>query len=159
MENKTLNLSSLAKEKVTITGVDDKERILEINIGDIGIVTRLSNLYPKLNALDEKATKIATEETENTEDFIIDFGKKLKEIDDEMRSIIDELFDANVSEVCAPTGTMYDMINGEFRYEIIIDAVLSLYNDAIKESAEKRRKLIQKHTDKFTPKDHLSKIK
>ena len=38
-----------------------------------------------------------------------------------MRELIDFIFQANVSSVCADDGTMADPLNGQFRFEHIIE--------------------------------------
>ena len=63
---------------------------------------------------------------------------------------MDKLFDANVSETCAPSGTMFDPINGKFRFEHIIDVLSGLYESNMQSEIKKTASRIAKHTDKYT---------
>ena len=76
----------------------------------------------------------------------------LRKIDDEMRSIIDYIFDAPVSAVCADSGSMYDPINGQFRYEHIINTLGNLYEVELSSEMDKVSARVQKHTNKYTKK-------
>lgn len=159
-----VDLSVLRKKRFRIDG--DNNRILELNVSDVGIVARLSDSYPKLDELTTKAQSIGTEkpkkakaetELEINEDEIEReefqaMGNTLTEIDAEMRKIIDYIFDSNVSEVCAPFGNMYDPIEGQFRYEIIINTIANLYENNISKEATKIHQRIEKHTNKYTKK-------
>jgi hypothetical protein len=66
------------------------------------------------------------------------------------------MFDYPVSAVCDKNGTMYDPINGMFRYEIIIDGLTKLYTEKLNDEYRKLRNRIQKHTDKYTKKPSRS---
>ena len=70
-----------------------------------------------------------------------------------MRDILDSLFQSNVSEVCAPTGSLLDPIGGAYRWEIILDSLIDLYNDSIKEemrkTEDKNAARVKAHTSKY----------
>lgn len=136
------------KKRFRING--DNNYILELNTSDLGIVSRYSELYPKLQELTHKAATIGTVKDEGDEGSGVDnLGKQLASIDQEMRSILDRLFDSNVSEVCAPFGNMYDPVDGMFRYESILENLLNLYTNTISREVNKIKKRVQKHTDKY----------
>jgi hypothetical protein len=158
-----LDLSDLSKKKIRINGDDSK--ILEINTSDLGLIMRLNEIEPKLDALADKATKLDDLDVNKFgvegDDTFSTFATTLKEIDDEMRDLMDELFKANVSETCASDGSMFDPINGSTRYEIILSALLQLYDDNVKREMElaklddkdvKTINRIHYHTDKYTGK-------
>ena len=143
-----LDLSVAKKKRIRING--DNSKILELNISDIGIVSRLSKLYPKLQKLAEKSMTFSKEELEdNTEEGLKKFADKLDSIDEEMRKLIDELFNANVSEVCKDGGSMYDLFEGMFRFEHIITKLSQLYETNLESEFSKMRKRIDKHTGKY----------
>ena len=150
-----INLSETQRVRFRIDG--DNDRILELNIADMGIVTRLRDGYPKLDELTSKIAsfedidEISEEDDEPaTRKIVNKVGTAVEEIDKEMRDIMDGIFDANVSEVCAPDGTMYDLFNGKYRYEIILERLLPLYNENMDKEYKAISKRIQKHTDKYT---------
>lgn len=146
-----IDLSVTRKKKFRID--QDDNRILELNTSDMSLINRLEDIYPKLMNLSRKAAaQLPNEDDEeiSQEDKVHTYSEVLKETDAEMRSLMDELFDANVSEVCAPYGSMYDPINGEFRFEHIINTLTSLYEENMKAEISKISKRIKKHTGKYT---------
>ena len=143
-----INLSATNKKRIRVDG--DDNRILELNTSDMNILSRLRDGYPKLTALTSKMATIGEiEESEDIQKNIINTANFIDEVDKEMRDILDFIFDSNVSELCAPSGSMYDMFNGQYRFEIIIETLLKLYEDNINAEYKKMTKRVQKHTDKY----------
>ena len=145
-ELQNIDLSVFRKKQFTID--NDENRILELDTSDLNIVKRINEFYPKLEKLREKI--------ENIPDFkegeIVDVAEFLDEIDSEMRTLVDSIFDSNVCEVCVPSGSMYDPINGRLRYEILIDVLSKLYDENIKSEIKKVNSRVQKHTAKYVKK-------
>lgn len=144
-----IDLSPIRKKRFRING--DNDKILELNTSDVSIFNRLQDAYPKLEELASKATALG-DDTDGDEDGIKKFTDTLKEIDTTMRESIDYIFDSNVSEVCAPFGSMYDPLNGKFRYEHIIETLAALYENNFDEEVRKIKNRVTKHTDKYTKK-------
>ena len=149
-----ISLSGIQKKRFRIDG--DNDRILELNTSDLNLLSRLKDAYPKLVSLAEDAFKKWPEEKETTEDtdFMTDENITatidiLKDVDAEMRKLLDYIFDSNVSEVCAPSGSMYDPLNGKLRYEHIIECLTGLYEKDISAEMNKIAKRVNKHTDKY----------
>ena len=136
----------------------DDNRILELNTSDMNIVARISEAYPKLNALQEKASKLMEglnpdENKDDPEALIQDvatMATRLKEVDTEMRQLLDYMFDSNVSEITAPDGSMYDPFNGSFRFEYIITLLMKQYEENLQSEFGKMEKQLKKHTAKYT---------
>lgn len=154
-----IELKSLKKQRFRINGDDDK--ILELNTSDMGIITRLSEFYPKLQALADKAASIGMDESVDSKDSpekfaeeLAKFGAQLKEIDGEMRQYLDELFEANVSETCAPFGNMFDIVGGQFRYDNIIDKLSDLYEHNIERETKALKNRLAQKVEKYFPQDH-----
>lgn len=151
-----LDLSAIRKKRFRVDGDDSK--ILELNTSDLNILPRLKESYPKLQELSKQAAEEWPEDFgEDSEDSINSpemekAVKFLRKIDDEMRSIIDYIFDAPVSAVCADSGSMYDPINGQFRYEHIINTLGNLYEVELSSEMDKVSARVQKHTNKYTKK-------
>ncbi len=143
-----ISLKQTAKKRFRIDGDDD--RILELNTSDMSIINRLNTIYPKLQQLaTDAATKLDVGEEEDTQKALDASAKALTEIDTDMRNLIDELFDSNVSEVCCVSGSMYDPFNGKFRFEHIIETLSGLYETNLKNEFNKMSKNVKKHTDKY----------
>lgn len=146
-----IDLSATKKKQFRING--DNNLILELNTSDLSVLSRLNKLYPKLQKLaGEAVSEMLPDEDVEGEEYIQKSAEVLENIDKEMREALDTLFDSNVSEVCAPYGTMYDPIGGKFRYEHIIEVLTGLYEDNLKNEMKLAQKRISKHTDKYTKK-------
>lgn len=145
-----LDLSITKKKKFRFD--KDDNRIVEINTSDMNLMQRVEATYPKLQALQEKATKL-TEGIEDEADTMITIStmaERLTAIDTEMRELLDYMFDAPVSAAAAPSGSMYDPFNGSFRYEHIVAIVMKQYEDNLQSEFKKMEKQLKKHTDKYT---------
>lgn len=144
-----LDLSATRKKRIRING--DNNRILELNIADMNVIVRLKDNYPKLIKIANKVTKLQDKmEGESMEDEINKMGDAMKSMDTEMRELVDNIFNSNVCEVCAPDGSMYDLFNGKFRFEHIIEKVSELYGANMNSEFKAVRARINKHTGKYT---------
>ena len=150
-----VNLGFVEKKKFRING--DNDRVLELNVSDMNIASRLSEVYPKLLAFVDDVknqTNKALADTGDDSEQLAEMAKFLTDIDAKMRELIDYVFDSNVSEVCAPTGNMFDPVNGEYRYEHIINVVANLYTNGLNKELDAIKKKAAKHTSKYTKKYH-----
>jgi len=150
-----IDLSVIQKKKFRING--DKNKILELNTSDLGVATRLDVAYKRLNALmDEVGAKLgeipddATEE--EAEKKFTEIKDTLEELDKKMRENVDYIFNANVSEMCASDGSMWDPINGAFRFEHIIDTISRLYENNLNAEFEKMRSRVNRKVTQYTKK-------
>ena len=151
-----ISLSAMRKKRIRLDG--DDNRIIELNTSDLNILSRLKEAYPKLVSFTQEAvnkwpdTEIADGENiyESTElnDVII----ILQDIDKKMRDLIDYIFDSEIADICAPFGSMYDPVNGEFRFEHIINTLSTLYESDLSSELKKMSTRINKHTSKYTGK-------
>lgn len=135
-----INIEGVQRSRFRING--DPNAIIELNLSDLGIIDRLQKGLEKLE------NEMATISNLSSEDE--NLSEKLKESDAQMREAIDFIFDYPVSAVCAKYGTMYDPIDGMFRYERIIDGLTKLYHENINSEYKKFQARIKKHTDKYT---------
>lgn len=146
-----IELAPIRKKKFRIDG--DNKRVIELNTTDMGVVSRLNEIYPKMQELEKEYadTQIKFDEDGNiTEDSFTVVGEAVKDLDTKMRDFIDYVFDSEVSSKCAPSGTMFDPINGSFRFEYILDFLGKLYEQEINENIKKRNNAMSKHTSKYT---------
>lgn len=142
-----IDLSATRKQRIRIDG--DDNRILELDTADMNIVVRLRDGFEKLEKLIDQITNLQVSDTGDIKTDISEMGTVIEDIDKQMRNALDEIFDANVSEVCAPTGSMYDLFNGEYRFEHIINALTKLYENNLDKEYAKMKRRVQKHTDKY----------
>ena len=140
-----LSLDKASKKRIRID--NDDNRILLLDTSDLSVIIRLQDIYPKLQSLagDASREKLASGNEE-------DVSNALKELDADMRGLIDYIFDTEASKVCAPSGTMFDMFNGQFRFEIIIEALSKLYTDNVSLEYRKMKSRLEKKVSKYTGK-------
>lgn len=138
-----INLSAIKKKRIRING--DNSMILELNTSDMGIVSRLHEAYPKLVTLQQSIEELPDEETD---DVVEQVSKILVDIDKQMRDYVDFIFGAAVSEVCAKDGSMYDPLDGMFRFEHIIDALSNVYEESFNTEFTKMRNRVDKYSTK-----------
>lgn len=144
-----IDLSSLRKKRFRIDG--DNNRVIELNTSDAGFVVRLNQLYPKMkNIGNELSAKINDQSSIKDDDSLGEIAEIIINLDNELKAMMDELFDSNVSEVCMPEGTSVDPINGEFRFETIIRKLGKLYIDNFNSEFTKMKNNVSKHTAKYT---------
>ena len=146
-----IDLSVLRKKRFTLDG--DANRVLELDTSDLSIVQRLAEAYPNLEALEADVHKI-TEGVEAKDETIAQdmnlMATRLKDADVKMRELVDYIFDSNVSEMCAPTGSMYDPIGGQLRYEHLISILIGLYEENLAAEMKRVQKRVKSHTAQYT---------
>ena len=118
-------------------------------------MVRLREAYPKLVDL-AKSSFSDLPDIDNSKDYdfmtdqaTTEIIETLKNADKQMRELMDYIFESNVSEICAPDGSMYDPINGQFRFEHIISILGDLYEKDVSSEMGKISKRVKKHTDKY----------
>lgn len=139
-----VDLSVIKKKKFRING--DNNLIIELNPSDMNIIARLNDATPKLESLQRKALKLSSDKDID----LSSTAKLLKEVDDEMRELVDYIFNADVSSKCAADGSMYDPMGGMYRYEHILDKLMKLYEDNLAEEYKRMKVRINKYA-KTTP--------
>lgn len=148
-----IDLGYVEKKRFRVGG--DFKRMLELNVSDLNIVARLHTGYPKLQALLKEAQTKITSIPDSGADGMEGLGQladALTEIDQKMREVIDYIFDTNASEVCVPSGNMYDPVGGQFRFEYIIDKLSNLYTTGLNAEFAKLKNRVEKKTSKYTKK-------
>lgn len=148
-----IDMGFVEKKRFRIAG--DYNRMLELNVSDLNIFARLKEGYPKLEKLlkeaHDKMTSIP-DDLEDKDELLTTVADRLTEIDTKMREIIDYIFDTNASEVCAPSGNMFDPVGGEWRYVRILDKLTALYTNGLHSEFDKIKANVEKKTSKYTKK-------
>lgn len=128
-----LDLSATRGTKIQVDGNPDKS--FTLNLSDFGIYNRMKDgiqqLYDLFESLKEKMGSKAEEEipegTEESTEATNRLLEVMEEMDKKMRATMDYIFSAPVSDVCAPDGYMFDLFDGQLRFEHILNALTSLY--------------------------------
>lgn len=144
----SIDLSALNKTKVLIN--NDEDRFIFLDLSDLNVPTRFEEVSPDIEkiliSIGNYEDNLSVEEKSN------EIKRQITEGDKKVREYIDYIFDGEVCKVCAPSGTMFDMIDGKFRWEYIIEALSSLYSDHIEIEFNKVMSRVKAHTDKYTKK-------
>lgn len=130
----------LGKKKFTIDG--DENKVIYLDPSDMGILPRIKQYGADAEVILGKLKDV-------TEGELID---KMNEVDKELREAVNTLFDYDVCSVCVPKGTLLDAINGQFKFEIIVDGLSKVYADTITAEMQAVTKKMSEHTKKYTNK-------
>lgn len=161
MANDILNLDLSATKGTTIQVNGDPNAKFTLNLSDFGIYDRLTDglnqLYDLFTELKTEMGTIAeTEVPEDAEAGSEEDAKKfisvMKDMDGKMRNIVDYIFSAPVSDVCAPNGYMFDLFEGQLRFEYIINALTKLYENNINKEFYKVKSRINNKLPKYVGK-------
>lgn len=148
-----INLEGSRRKRFRID--KDDNRILELDTTDLSIIDRFQKKYTEMVELIDSAFKnvsadaITKEDGELDTEYMDGVIGSISDVNIKMREIIDQIFNSNVSEVCAPYGSMLDPINGKFRFEHIFDTLIPLYENDIDAEMKKMNARVQKHTSKY----------
>lgn len=147
-----LDMRESSRRKIWING--DSTKVIELNLSDMGILTRLNDAYPKLDDLVAEVKKFASAEItdEDNAEQLGQLSEKFKEINQKMKDLVNYIFDYNVCDVCCDGGSMYDLVNGQYRFEYIIDKLSALYETTINEEYKRIQARMATHTSKYTSK-------
>lgn len=147
-----VDLTPIKKRKFRLDG--DNNRVIELNVSDLNVAVRLEDAYKKLLQMTDEASReletISDKEGDEKEAAL----ELLKKLDKDMRNLIDFVFDSEVADKAAPDGSLYDPINGKFRFEYIIDRLGNLYETNFGREFALMQKRMDKHTTKYTGKKH-----
>ena len=123
----------------------DNNRVIELNTSDISVISRLEQIYPKMLKFVEEAQSSVNEDADKALDAMMDINGKMKEL-------LDWAFDSKVADKACPEGTLFDPINGKFRFEYIMERLIGLYDTNFNNEFELLQKRMNKHTAKYTKK-------
>ena len=93
----------------------------------------------------EEAQAAITDDPDSTLD-------QLMKINEDMKNLLDYAFDSKIADKACPNGTLYDPINGKFRFEYIMEKLIGLYDTNFNNEFELMKKRINNHTSKYTGK-------
>lgn len=152
MNNKnTTNNISLGIRTKTFTIDDDPNRVIELDPSDMGVIGRLDEAIPKIDAIMKEFVEAGKK---MSEDGGTDFGVLLKDFDTRMREIVNTVFDYDVCTVCVPKGTLFDIVSDsdKFKFEVIIESLSKVYEDTIIGDLTRVQNRMNEHTKKYTAK-------
>ncbi len=142
-------------QKQTIQLNGNPEKVIELDLGDSNIITRLSEGVDKIENLVKERQNLhellanGNDSDESNISYYKNLASKFKELENSMRGIINEIFDFDVCTPFLGTSSVFSIKNGEFAYERIINSLMGLYEDSIQKENNKLKERLSKHTDKY----------
>ena len=136
-----IELTQIQKKKFRLDR--DDNRVIELDTSDITVISRLEEIYPKMLKLVEDAQLEDGQEPEDTLTTLMNINKKMKEF-------LNYAFDSDVADKACPHGTLFDPINGKFRFEYIMEKLLALYDENFTNEFKLMQNRVNKHTAKYT---------
>lgn len=142
-------------QKQTIQLNGNPEKVIELDLGDSNIITRLSEGVDKIEDLVKERQNLhellanGNDSDESNISYYKNLASKFKELENSMRGIINEIFDFDVCTPFLGTSSVFSIKNGEFAYERIINSLMGLYEDSIQKENNKLKERLSKHTDKY----------
>ena len=130
----------------------DPNRVIELNTSDLSVISRLEEIYPKMLKFVHEAQEKYPMDSDETSEDDIEIGDAITYINEEMKKLLNWAFDSDIADKACPSGTLYDPINGKFRFEHIMEKLVGLYGDNFKQEFDAMRKRVDKHTSKYTKK-------
>ena len=137
---------------------NDDNRIIEIDLADPNILTRLHDGVREMEKLlthrDELRAEISSTETDTDtgrEQFLATVNE-FSSMEAKMRIIINDIFDYDVCTPFLGRASIFSVKDGTFMYEVIIDTLLNLYEQSIQAESQKIKERFSKHTDKYLKK-------
>ena len=128
----------------------DNSKVIELNPTDINVVIRAKEVYSKLNTLAQKAGGLLVDQEDaTTEKSLNKIANALKDLDQEMRDMVDYLFDSPVSAVLADGMNMYSPVNGQFWFEHCIEVLSNLYENNFSSEFQQMKNKVNKQASKY----------
>lgn len=129
-------------EEITIN--NDKNRVLRVNVRDIGILDRVQhvadNFQNQIKTLGEELTI-----TSDGEATVPKIAETVRKINDEMRKEFDSIFYDGASEIVFGNQNPLSMSNGN----TIFNNFMTAFAEYIKPFIEKETKKMQKNIEKY----------
>lgn len=150
---------STKKKRFSVGG--DPNNVIEFDPSDLGVANRLSKALPEFQKLTQTWEELNNsaenyEKAENEDEIVNvskEFSNKFDEIENSVRKLIDEVFDADIASKLLGNSSSFSPVNGYFKYEHIITAMLNCYEKQIRDEAPKfNERKITKYTHKYIKK-------
>lgn len=140
-----IDFKELQKKKFRLDR--DNNRVIELNTSDITVISRLEEIYPKMLDFVREAQEGMTD-TASSEEVL----QALMDINKQMKELLNYAFNSDIADKACPEGTLFDPINGKFRFEYIIEKLVGLYDTNFTNEFALMKKRVEPHTSKYTKK-------
>lgn len=144
-------IPQIEKTRFRING--DNDKVIWLNTNDTNILKRLDTGYQDLFNLSKDVSELDGVDTDN-EEYMKHLTSELDKLDKAMKDKLDYIFDEKISEIILGTNSAYDVKDGKFMFEHIIETLGDLYATSFADEFAKLKKRVNenKHTTKYTKK-------
>lgn len=119
---------------------------VQLDPNDMNILIRLNSAMKDIDLIKNEVAKFENIDENSTQEQIDQAAEALKTMDNAMREKIDFIFDGPVSSACAGNACMFDFFDGKYRFEFIVEGLLSAYQDKITAETASMKDRIKKAT-------------
>lgn len=124
---------------------NDPTRVIRLDLSDSGVFTRLRAAQPRLDAIGARFAVMKENGTHTADDY----ADAVIEVEQQLKNIIDEIFNANVCEPACGGASLFTLDDGLYLFERIIDVLGGLYAEQMVAEQKAHEKRIKKHTAKY----------
>lgn len=139
MDNTNITPISLGIHKKSFAIDGDENRIILLDPSDMGIVGRIETFSEQIDSTLSKLKDVPVEQ----------LGSAIAEVDKAVRDEINAIFDYDVCSICVPCGTMVDVIDGKFKFELVVTALADVYTNTISTEMKRVAARMSEHTQKY----------
>lgn len=129
----------------TFTVNGDENRVVRFNPSDFGILTRAEETEQAFNEIGSKLESMG-----NTDEVSVEqIAQVLRETESDVKRQFDYMFNSSVSDVLFVGQSPIAIVNGEFLFKRILDAIMPIIVESINEEKKKAEKKMAKYTEQY----------
>lgn len=148
MADISLKIESGEKEIELVNAKRGLSVSVVVAVYDVFFLGRIVEAAERLDGLHSELQKLAPSENAGAEKFI-EFYRKSREYDKQMREVIDELFDVEVCDTLFPRQSMFTVGDGAPTWANILYAIIDQMDEGLAGEKEKAQSRIRKYSAKY----------
>lgn len=140
------NNLDLGEEYVELTINNDENRIIRIDLNDVGIIERLNESYQKIDEFQKSHKDIEMKVDGTPVDGLAQSAKILKSFRNLIEEQINYILDADVSNIVFGNKNPLSTVKGAYLWERFLNALKPYVEKVAKKEREESQKRISKYT-------------
>jgi hypothetical protein len=140
------NNLDLGEEYVELTINNDENRVIRIDLNDIGIIERLNESYKKIDEFQKNNKDIEIKADGTPKDGLEQSAKILKAFRDLIEEQINYILNADVSNIVFGNKNPLSTVKGVYLWERFFNALNPYIEKVVKKEREESQKRILKYT-------------
>lgn len=139
------NNLDLGEEYVELTINNDENRVIRIDLNDLGMIERLNESYQKIEEFQKNNKDIEIKPDGTPVDGLTKSAEVLKSFKNLIKEQIDFIFDAKVSDIVFGNKNPLSTVKGVPLYERFLNALKPYIEKIAKKEREESNKRVQKY--------------